>query len=404
LGLNNQPETASSPITVSTLIKGRSAAYTQSSYSVKSVTYIISDIGKALAFEWIADSLDGRKYQLSFILLNPGPSPLEEFLKERNIPVHRVICRGKKDWPSALLQVSRLLKQIRPDVVHCHLLQANIIGLSAAKLRRVHRRIYTRHHSSLHHVFHPKGVFWDKLANKLATSIIAISGTVRDILLQWEGADPSKVKLIPHGFKLESFTEVSDERVLAFRDRIQLRPDQKIIGVISRFTEWKGIQYIIPAFEKYHQLHPEAVLVLMNAQGDYELQLKEQLRKLPTDSYKIVPFENDVAAAYRSMDVFVHVPYDAHSEAFGQTYVEALAAGVPSVFTLSGIAQDFIVDEYNALTVPFKDSEAIFRALQRFSDEPQLKEKLALQGIQSVSERFALKKMIEQLELMYDAG
>lgn len=367
------------------------------------LVYIVSDIGKALAFEWIADSLDKEKYQLSFILLNPGPSVLEDFLKDRGIPVYRVTCRGKKDWPQALLKVNSLLGKIHPDIVHCHLLQANIIGLSAARMRRVRRRIYTRHHSSLHHVFHPKGVFWDKFANRLANRIVAISGMVRDILLQWEGADPSKVHLIPHGFQLDSFYEVNESRIDAFRERIGIRPEQKIVGVISRFTEWKGVQYIIPAFKKYYQQHPEAVLVLLNAQGDYEAQLSELLKELPAEAYRLVRFENDVAAAYRSMDVFVHVPYDEHSEAFGQTYVEALAAGIPSIFTLSGIAQDFIVEGQNALTVPFKDSDAIYQALLRLRNEAGLREKLSRQGMRSVSERFTLKKMIEQLELMYDA-
>lgn len=367
------------------------------------LTYIISDIGKALAFEWIAESLDKEKFQLSFILLNPGPSVLEDYLRDIGVPVYRVTCRGKKDWPKAFLKVNGLLRKIHPDIVHCHLLQANIIGLSAARMRRVRRRIYTRHHSSLHHVFHPKGVFWDKLANRLATRIVAISGMVRDILLQWEGADPAKVHLIPHGFKLDTFYNVSEERIHAFRNRIGLQPDQKIVGVISRFTEWKGVQYVIPAFAKYYQQHPEAVLVLLNAQGDFEAHLTEQLKALPAEAYRLVRFENDVAAAYRSMDVFVHVPYDEHSEAFGQTYVEALAAGIPSVFTRSGIAQDFVVHEENALVVPFKDSEAIFQALQRLANEPQLRARLTENGIQSVRERFTLKKMIEQLELMYDA-
>ncbi len=371
---------------------------------MKPVTYIISDIGKALAFEWIAESIDTQKFRLSFILLNPGPSVLEDFLREKGIPVQTVICRSKKDWPKAFVQVSRLLKKWRPAVVHCHLLQANIIGLTAARLRGIKTRIYTRHHSSLHHIFHPKGVAWDKLANRLATRIVAISGIVRDILLKWEGADASKLVLIPHGFKLDVFAGVEQERIDAFRQRHTIRPEQKIVGVISRFTEWKGVQYIIPAFARYHELHPEAVLVMLNANGDYENELKALLKDLPTDAYRLISFENDVAAAYKSMEVFVHVPVDEHSEAFGQTYVEALAAGIPSIFTLSGISQDFIVNGENALVVPFRDSDAIFNALGRLSVDEPLRAKLKQAGWDSVRDRFALNKMIEQLEQIYDAG
>ena len=120
------------------------------------VVYIISDIDKALAFEWIVEELNSQKFELSFILLNPGPSMLENFLRQKNIPVITITCRGKKDWPSALIKTVRVLKQQRPDVVHCHLMQANIIGLLAAKLTGIKKRIYTRHHSSLHHVYHKK--------------------------------------------------------------------------------------------------------------------------------------------------------------------------------------------------------------------------------------------------------
>ncbi len=44
----------------------------------------------------------------------------------------------------------------------------------------------------------------------------------------------------------------------------------------------------------------------------------------------------------------MHVTIGKHYEAFGQIYVEALAAGIPSVFTLTGIAPEIIEHEHNA--------------------------------------------------------
>jgi hypothetical protein len=165
------------------------------------VTYIISDIDKALAFEWIAEELNRDKFSLSFILLNPGASVLENFLRQKSISVTTIICRGKKDWPFALIKTIKALRQQKPDVVHCHLLQANIIGLLAAKITGVKKRIYTRHHSTLHHVYHKKGIFWDKWSNKIATHVIAISGIVNKILIDWEKLPVAKSVLIPHGFR-----------------------------------------------------------------------------------------------------------------------------------------------------------------------------------------------------------
>lgn len=369
---------------------------------MKSITYIISDVNKALAFEWIAGRLDKEKILLTFILLNHGPTELEDHLRKMGLTVYRVPCTGKKNWPVAVVKVYRILKKIKPNVVHCHLITANIIGLSAARLAGIKKRIYTRHHSSLHHTYFPKGVWWDKLSNKLATDIVAISREVKKILIDWEKVPGRKVHLIPHGFLLQDFEQVSEERINAFRNRWDLTEEINVIGVISRWTEWKGIQYIIPAFEKFLTKNSNAVLLLMNAQGDYENKITGLLKNIPKINYRIIKFEKDIAAAYQAMDIFVHVPVDNHSEAFGQIYIEALAAGIPSIFTLSGIAPDFIVNEQNALVVPFKNAEAIYDALLRLSGDKDLRRYLSVNGKKSVQEKFALTQMISSLEKLYD--
>ncbi|ANE52452.1 glycosyltransferase [Flavisolibacter tropicus] len=367
------------------------------------VTYIISDINKALAFEWTAQYIDKKRFHLSFILLNPGQSDLFEHLLTSGFEVISIPCNGKKDWPLVLWRVFKIFKQLKPDIVHCHLIQANIIGLFASRLAGIKKRIYTRHHSSLHHKYFPKGVWWDKLSNKLATHIVAVSKTVQNILIDWEKADAHKVKLIPHGFLLESFAEVNRERVLAFKRRNDINESQFVIGVISRLTEWKGVQYIVPAFKTFFQRHPNTILVLLNAQGDYEKEIKQLLKAIPEANYRLITFEDDIAAAYKAMNVFIHVPIDEHSEAFGQIYVEALAASIPSIFTLSGIAADFIREGCNAFVVPFRDSAAIYKQLKKISTDYENAKSVAYQGTKDVQQRFSLDKMIKSLENLYDS-
>jgi len=108
-----------------------------------------------------------------------------------------------------------------------------------------------------------------------------------------------------------------------------------VIGAISRFVQWKGVQHIIPAFQKILEQYPTAKLVLANAQGDYEETVKKCcIHFLPILTSKL-NFEDDLAALYQLFDVFVHVPIEPRAEAFGQTYVESLISRIPSVFTLS---------------------------------------------------------------------
>lgn len=367
------------------------------------VAYIVSDIDKALAFEWIADQLDTIRFDLSFALLNPSSSELESFLQQRGIPVTRIHCSSKKDWPKAWWRLIQWMRQQKPQIIHCHLMTANLLGLSAAKFLGLRKRIYTRHHADYHFRYHPGGVKWDKLCNRLATAIIAPSRVVAEVLIAREGVSPEKVHLIHHGFDLDYFAEPNLSVVSLLRHKYIKPGKAPIIGVISRFTELKGIQYIIPAFKRILAEYPNAYLLLFNARGDYQKELMEQLSELPDFSFRAVAFESNLSEVYALFDVFVQVSADRQIEAFGQTYVEALAAGVPSVFTLAGIAGDFVKHRSNALVVPFRDADAIYEALHMLLKEPALAQSIARQGKEDVYRLFDINKMIGNLQGLYKA-
>jgi glycosyltransferase involved in cell wall biosynthesis len=97
----------------------------------------------------------------------------------------------------------------------------------------------------------------------------------------------------------------------------------------------------------------------------------------------------------------VHVPISATAEAFGQTYVEALASHIPSVFTLSGIANEFISHGKNALVVPYCDSDAIFSNMKYLLDDRTFAASLAEAGYRSVAETFDIHIKIGKLEKLY---
>jgi glycosyltransferase involved in cell wall biosynthesis len=364
----------------------------------KKIIYIVSNIDKALAFEWLAIGLNDSELSVSFILLNPEKSELSTFLLKNQIRVKEIQFKDKRDLPRALFQTFRYLKKEKPDIVHAHLFEASLIGLLASKLAGIKKRVYTRHHSSYHHVYFPSAVKYDKLCNKMATHIIAISNVVRNVLLD-ENVSKSKITQIHHGFQLSSFENCSENRINNIRSKYALS-GAPVIGVISRYTEWKGIQYTIQAFLKLLSDYPNAQLVLANAKGDYEKQIKKLLKLLPKKNYCEIAFEHDLPALYKNFNVFVHTPIDNHSEAFGQTYVEALASGIPSVFTLSGIASEFIEDQKNALVCDYKNTKDIELNIRKILLDNNLKNELIKNGRTSASQ-FSIEKMIATLKSFY---
>jgi glycosyltransferase involved in cell wall biosynthesis len=364
------------------------------------ICYVVSHVEKSLGFEWISRRLKDR-YDLSFILLNPDDSPLEQFLKDQGISVTRIRYSGKSDFIGAFLKTFRILRSVKPDAIHVHLLDAQLIALTAARILGVKKRIYTRHNSNFHHVYHPRGVWYDRWSNMLSTHIVSISQATDHTLTALENVPQSKVRNIPHGFDFDELVNVHQDRVTHVRSKWNIPAGRKVIGVVARHIEWKGIQYIIPAFAKLKRDHPDAVLVLANASGPYRKTVDDLLKQHDVTAV-VVPFEEDVAALYRTFTVYVHTPVDALAEAFGQAYVEALAIGIPSVFSLSGISAEFITDGENALTVPFRDSEAIQVAIGRLLTDDSLKERLIKRGKEDVFSRFGIAKMIALLEKLYD--
>jgi glycosyltransferase involved in cell wall biosynthesis len=319
-----------------------------------------------------------------------------------DIPVKCYYYSSKKDYPLIAFKVFKRLWTLRPHIVHCHLFAGSVIGLFAAKLAGISQRIYTRHHSDYHHRYFPGGIKWDQWCNRLATTIVAPSKAVRDVLVDMERVPQSKIRIIHHGFDLDYFRNPDASQIAALRQAYSTEGHYPVVGVISRFTELKGIQYIIPAFRRLLEEFPDAKILFFNATGDYTGEIHRLLESIPARNYHLIPFERALNAAYQLMDLFIQVSTDYTIEAFGQTYVEALIAGIPSVFTHSGIAQDFIEDRKNALVVPFKDQEAIYKAMKELLSDKELREQLKVRGWESVKDRFALKGMIRQLEELYE--
>lgn len=368
--------------------------------SRKKVVYIVADVEKALAFEWIAQGLSGD-FDLFFLLIGKKDTPMERAFHKLNIQCEVITDEACPSLLKKWFSVFSILRREKPDVMHAHLWRAMLLGLTAAWLLRVKQRIFTRHHAMVHYREYPSGLKWDRLCNFLATDIVAISENIKDILVEQDKAGLHKIHVIHHGFDLEYFQQTHNASVQNLRERYDLSEDHyPVIGVFARYLEWKGIQYIIPAFQKIKTMYPKAHLVLANAHGDYEQKIKELLRRLPEGSYTEIRFENDLASLYSILDVYIHTPVDQYVEAFGQTYIEALAAGVPGVFTLSGVAAEFIKNSYNAIVVPHKDSEAIVPAVQKILQDDAFRNAVVYEGERSV-QQFSLEGMITKLKNLY---
>lgn len=367
----------------------------------KRVCIVVSQVDRAIAFEWTVDGLR-NEFDFSFALIGKKGSYLAGFLRDREVPVYELEYEGKKHAPRAVANMYAWLRKGRFDVIHTHLVEATLYGLLPAKLLGIKKRIYTRHHSDYNYKYSPKGIKYDKLSNWLATDVIAITRQVYEILRDREHVPEHKITLIHHGVDVDWLAQRDEEAIARVREKYNRGGRSPVIGIIARQTHWKGIQHSIPAFAGILKKYPNALLVLANASGDYEKEIDGILREqLPEGSWVKIRYEYDTSSLYKIFDAFIHMPIDEVVEAFGQVYIEALAAGTPCVFTMSGIALDFIRDGENALVVPHGDSQAAERALERLLTDVSLREKIIAHGRNIVREKFSLPTFLGNLKSLY---
>lgn len=365
------------------------------------ITYIISDIKKSVFFEHTALLLRNNGIEINFILINSQNTTFESFLKSNNFQIEHIQVSSISKSFKEVIRCRKILKKFKTTTIHCHLGTANWVGLWAGKLAGIKKRIFTRH-AGEPLFYSKKEKIIDKIQNFLASDIVSISQNISEILTE-QGVSEKKIHLIHHGFDLDRFSVPNTDEVIRIKKRYNPQGNFPLVGVIARWMEWKGIQFTVLAFQKLLIDYPNAKLCLFNCSetADYSKGINKLLESLPQNSYKKIEFEENVYDLYQLFDVYVHVPINPSAEAFGQTYVEALASGIPSIFTLSGIAREFVTEK-NAIIVPFKNEISIFEAIKEIlNDQPDTEKKIK-QGKSDVFEKFGLDTYIKKLIILYD--
>lgn len=367
----------------------------------KKIVHVFSDVDQSHLIKTFGLAMDREEYDVGFVFIGEKEPLLHDFFRGRGLRSEFIQFRGKRDYISTIGKVRNIFRRSRPDIVHTHLVEGSIVGLTAAALAGISRRIHTRHHGVESHVYYPHGVYYDRYNNFLSKKIIAISDVVAEVLLEREGVDREKVVTIPHGFNLENFN-VDAAATGMLKRKYGLEGHYPVIGSIARFIHWKGVQNTVLGFEKLLKRYPNAKLVLANAAGPYKDTIDQLLSEhVPERNYVKIDFEPQIFSLYPAFDVFVHVPIDRSLEAFGLVYIEPLTLKIPSVFTLSGIANNFIVDGENALVVPYDDPGATAAAIDRLLTNPELKQRITDRGHRDVWTQFRAERLAADLDSLY---
>jgi glycosyltransferase involved in cell wall biosynthesis len=174
-----------------------------------------------------------------------------------------------------------------------------------------------------------------------------------------------------------------------------------VILFLPRLDPKKGLDLLLPAFARLLTKHPQTALVVAgNGSEEFIASQQERAASLGIGDAIVWPgfLEGvDKLAALAAADVFVLPSY---SENFGIAAVEAMAAGVPVILSDQvGVAED--VKRCGAGLVVSCDEDALVSALDRLLTDSRLRERVAVNGLCLVLERYSGEAMARGLITLY---
>jgi glycosyltransferase involved in cell wall biosynthesis len=298
---------------------------------------------------------------------------------------------------AALVRLTRIFAQERPDIVHAHTYKAGVLASVAGRLAGVPAVLFTPHG----HIFSrgakipgvPVGLKLEllrgvtRVAQGCADLVTALSEPDLHEQLALRLSAPSKYVIVRNGIDCERFAA----------PRPRLFEGSPIIGAVGRFSEEKGHRYLLEAMAELRPRLPGARLVLVGY-GALEGDLRSRAAGLALDGLVTFAGERDSAGLLGSFDVFVQPSL---YESQGLAILEAMAAGVPVVASNVGGVRDAVRDGHSGLLVPPSDPRALAAAILRLAGDRELALRLAAQAGRDVRDRFSASTMIESYAGLY---
>ena len=341
----------------------------------------------------LAIRLKGRGWDVQVVSLMPPKAYVEE-LEAVGIPVSSLGIRRKLPDLRPILRLARLIRKLRPHIVHSHMVHANLLARIVRPLASVPVLICTAHNIDeggwLRELLYR---FTDPLCD--LTTQVSQAGLERYVRV---GAVPAeKIRFIPNGV-----------------DTARFRPDpkardalQKELGVegsfvwlaVGRFDPQKDYPNLLRAFAQVAAEETRAVL-LIAGDGPLRPAAEELARELGVAGrVRFLGIRRDVPQLMNAADAYV---MSSAWEGMPMVLLEASATGLPIVATDVGGNREVVLEDVTGFLVPAKDPKALAEAMLRLMNLPlEERRRMGERGRKHIEENYSLDRVVDQWEALY---
>ncbi len=240
-----------------------------------------------------------------------------------------IVELGRRGKLRGFVRLVRMLRRVRPEVVHVHLLAAQLWGIPAARLAGV-RTVISSEHSLMDTNIEnrPLTPLLRRVyltLERMSTHTIAVSDRTRRRLIS-SGVAGRRITVVDNGIDFESLHFSVDERTRV-RAEWGVPDAAQVVGAVGRLEAVKRLPELLTALAP--TLSPSRYLVIAG-DGPQQAELAELAAQLGvTDQIRLLGPRRDMRAVLSGFDALISPSLN---ETFGMAVVEALACGLPVAY------------------------------------------------------------------------
>ncbi len=328
----------------------------------------------------------GVEVTVAYLKEGKGSRPIQPDFEATGIPVFYLGGEGV-DFVRPWLQLHRLLKQEKPDILHTHLPRADLLGFltrlsgfSGSWVCSVHG-IYANHWRGR------KTLPLFKFIWHQADRIIAISVAVKKWLVKDCGLAPEKVQVVYYGIEPERWSLPSQD----LRSKWELN-GQLLVGTVGRLEPVKGHDILIRAMPSVVQQFPQTTLLIAGHDPwGYGRVLESLVNQLGMEKHvRFLGFQDDIPSFLHAIDVFA---FASRSEGFGQVVIEAMAAGKPVVVSRIAPLTEIVIDGETGFYAEPENPESFAEKILWLLSHREEAQNMGKRGQEVVKKRFSAETM-----------
>ena len=304
-------------------------------------------------------------------------------------------------------QLLRLLRSLRPDIVHTHNPKPGILGRIAARLTRTPLVVNTQHGLWAQ----PTDRWQRRIPVYAAERIAAAFGDVELVqnpedvgtLVDTLHVPARKVRLLGNGVDLSRF----DPDAITAATRTQLRADWGIADgevvclVVGRLVREKGI---VELLEAAHELRRRGVPARFVVVGPTDPDKSDAIdpavfENAVADGVVLTGTRTDMPECYAAADLFVTASW---REGFPRSAMEAASMRLPTVATDIRGNRQVIADGETGLLVAVRDATAIAAAVERLVGDPELRSTMGAAAAERAAAEFDQQRIIDRTLAAYE--